>query len=141
MESWKALAALIGRICLVIPFLRFGMGKIVISGETVHAFHELTIHNMPYPTFFFIGAILLELGGSLSVILGYYTRLGCVLLLIFLIPIILIFQNGFVDPTMMINFMKNISILGGVLVLLAMGPGRYSLDHLRRRRNGRESVS
>ncbi len=130
MERWKALAVLIGRIFLVLPFLRFGIGKIGIPAETSHAFHELTSHGMLYPTFFFVSAIFLELVGSFSVILGYYTRLGAVLILIFLIPTILIIQNGFVDPKMMVHFMKDISILGGVLVLLSAGPGRYSLDHL-----------
>ena len=129
MERWKALSVLVGRIILVLPFLRFGIGKIVNSAETLHAFHEITSHGMPYPTFFFISAVFLELVGSFSVILGYYTRLGAVLILIFLIPIILIFQNGFIDPKMMTNFMKDISIMGGVLVLLSAGPGRYSLDH------------
>ena len=136
MERWKDLAILIGRILLVMIFLRLGIGKIESSARTVQ---NMASHGMPYTTFFLVGAIILEVAGSITVIVGYYTRLGAALILTFLIPTILIFQNGLVNPKLMTDFMKDVSILGGFLFLLSIGPGRYSLDHIlsgKRKRDG-----
>jgi putative oxidoreductase len=80
-----------------------------------------------------VGAIFLELVGSITVILGYFTRFGALLLIVFLIPTTLIFHTRFDDQVQMIMFMKNVSMLGGCLVLLAHGPGRWSLDALWRK--------
>jgi len=88
-------------------------------------------HGMPYTNFFLVGAIFFELVCSITVIVGYFARFGALLLLIFLIPTTIIFHNIFVDPKMMIQFMKNVSMFGGLLVLLSFGPGRFSLDYLR----------
>jgi len=87
-------------------------------------------YGMPYTSYFLFGAIIFELVGSIFVILGYYARFGAFLLVIFLIPTTIIFHTNFDDPIQIIHFMKNLSMFGGCLVLLAMGPGRFSLDYL-----------
>jgi uncharacterized membrane protein YphA (DoxX/SURF4 family) len=129
MEGWKSLAILAGRILLAVIFLQSGTGKI---GNFAGTAQNMGAHGMPYPSFFLVGAIFFEVIGSLTIILGYYLRFGAVLILIFLIPTSLIFHNLFVDPKMQIQFMKNVSIFGGMLVLLAAGAGRYSLDYFTR---------
>ena len=126
MERWKDLSILIGRILLALIFLKSGIGKVENFSGTAH---YMAGYGMPYPSFFLFSAILFELGGSIMVILGFFMRIGAVLILIFLIPTTLIFHNIFVDPKMLIHFMKNASIFGGLLILLAGGAGRYSLDH------------
>ena len=128
MEWLKAFAILIGRILLVLIFLKSGVGKVENFQGTAQ---YMASHGMPYANFFLVGAIFFELVGSITVILGYFARFGALLLLIFLIPTTLIFHNIFVDPKMMIQFMKNVSMFGGLLVLLSFGPGRFSLDSLR----------
>jgi putative oxidoreductase len=87
---------------------------------------------MLFTNYFLMGAIFLELVGSITTILGYYTRFGAFLLLIFLIPTTLIFHTNFADPMQKIHFMKNVSMFGGCLILLAAGAGRFSLDYLLR---------
>jgi putative oxidoreductase len=129
MEWLKAFAVLIGRILLVLIFLKSGVGKIENFQGTAQ---YMASNGMPYTNFFLVGAIFFELVGSITVILGYFARFGALLLLIFLIPTTLIFHNIFVDPKMMIQFIKNVSMFGGILVLLAVGPGRLSLDYLLR---------
>jgi len=129
MEWLKAFAVLIGRILLVLIFLKSGVGKIENFQGTAQ---YMASYGMPYTNLFLVGAIFFELVGSITVILGYFARFGALLLLIFLIPTTLIFRNIFVDPKMMIQFMKNVSMFGGILVLLAVGPGRLSLDYLLR---------
>jgi len=128
MEWVKAFAVLIGRILLVLIFLKSGLGKIE---NFQGAAQYMAKFGMPYTNFFLVGAIFFELVGSITVILGYFARFGAVLLLIFLIPTTLIFHNIFKDPQMMIQFMKNVSMFGGLLVLLSFGPGRFSFDYLR----------
>ncbi len=129
MEWLKAFIVLIGRVLLVLIFLKSGIGKIENFQGTAQ---YMASNGMPYTNFFLIGAIFFELVGSITVILGYFSRFGAVLLLIFLVPTTLIFHNIFVDPKMMIQFMKNVSMFGGLLVLLSYGPGRISLDYLLR---------
>jgi putative oxidoreductase len=129
MEWLKAFAILIGRILLVLIFLNSGIGKIGnFEGTTKY----MAGHGMPYANYFLVGAIFFELVGSLTVILGCFTRFGALLLLIFLIPTTLIFHTNFVDPMQKINFIKNVSMFGGCFILLAAGAGRFSLDYLLR---------
>jgi uncharacterized membrane protein YphA (DoxX/SURF4 family) len=131
MEGLKAVAALIGRVLLVLIFVNSGIGKITNFEGTAQFMAKA---GMPMTSFFLMGAIVFELGGSLSVLLGYYTRFGTLLLILFLIPTTLIFHGHIGDRMQAIHFMKNASMLGGLLLLLANGPGVISLDQLLRRK-------
>jgi len=114
-------------ILLVLIFLQSGIGKI---GNFEGTAKYMASYGMPYTTLFLVGAIFFELVGSITVILGYFTRFGAFLLIIFLIPTTLIFHTNFADPMQKINFMKNVSMFGGCLILLMAGAGRFSLDSL-----------
>ena len=127
MEWLKALAMLVGRILLVLIFLQSGVGKI---GNFSGTAQYMAKFGMPYATFFLLGAIFLELVGGITIVLGFLTRLGTILIIIFLIPTTLIFHTNFADTGQMIHFVKNASMLGGCLILLGAGPGRLSLDYL-----------
>ncbi len=127
MEAWKAFALLVGRVLLVLIFLISGIGKIGNFEGTAQYMAKV---GMPMVPFFLVGAIFLELIGSITVILGFFTRFGALLLVIFMIPTTLIFHTQFGDQVQKIMFMKNVSMLGGCLLLLAHGPGRFSLDSL-----------
>ena len=131
MEWLKSLGSLVGRIILVLIFLNSGIHKIENFEGTAKFMAQ---YGMPYTSFFLFGAIIFELAGSIFAILGYYTRFGALLLLVFLIPTTIIFHTNFEDPIQIIMFMKNLSMFGGCLVLLAMGPGRFSLDYIFRSR-------
>jgi len=131
MEWLKSFATLVGRILLVLIFLQSGIGKIENFQGTAQ---YMASYGMPYTNFFLVGAVFVELIGSITVILGFSTRLGATLLLIFLIPTTLIFHTHFADPMQKIHLMKNVSMLGGCLLLLFLGGGRFSLDYLLRGR-------
>ncbi|HYD39523.1 MAG TPA: DoxX family membrane protein [Anaeromyxobacter sp.] len=90
-------------------------------------------------------AIGLELAGGLSLLLGWKTRLGAVALLAFLVPVTLVFHAFWAMPAgqaqqEMIQFLKNLSIAGGVVAILAAGPGALSLDALRERGRARDGA-
>ncbi len=131
MEWLRSLVTLIGRILFVLIFLNSGIGKIENFDGTAQ---YMATYGMVYTSFFLFGAIILELVGSISIILGYFTRFGALLLALFLIPVTIIFHTNFDDPIQIIMLMKNISMFGGCLVLLGMGAGRFSLDYLFRGR-------
>jgi len=131
MEWLKSLGALIGRILLVLIFLNSGIGKIENFGGTEQ---YMAKYGMPMTSLFLFGAIVFELVGSITVVLGYWARFGALVLIIFLIPTTIIFHTNFADPNQVIHFMKNVSMLGGCFILLGMGPGRFSLDYLFRGR-------
>ena len=135
MEWLKSLGGLIGRILLVLIFLNSGINKIENFEGTAKYMAQ---YGMPYTSFFLFGAAIFELAGSILAILGYYTRFGALLLLLFLIPTTIIFHTNFEDPTQIIHLMKNVSMFGGLLVLLAMGAGRFSLDYIFRGRKKTE---
>jgi putative oxidoreductase len=76
-----------------------------------------------------------------SILIGYKTRIGAAMIIVFLVPVTLVFHHFWTvaDPTarsiQMVDFMKNISILGGSLMILVHGPGECSLD-ARAKRHG-----
>jgi putative oxidoreductase len=81
---------------------------------------------------------LLALAGGLSILLGYRARIGAWLIVLFLVGVTPMMHNfwSVTDPKMyqmqMVMFMKNVSMLGGALVISQLGSGPWSLDSRRK---------
>ena len=121
---------LIGRVVLSIIFIQAGWSKIFGYAGTVEHMNAVGVPGALLPL-----VILTELGGGLCVLLGLFTRYAAIVLASFcvLAGYLFHFQPG--DMGQMINFMKNITIAGGFLVLAGSGPGALALDNwLNRRR-------
>lgn len=116
---------LLGRILLGLIFVMSGANKITGFEGTQQ---YMAAQGMPATAFFLTGAIVVEILGGLSVIVGYRGRLGAAALVLFLIPATLIFHTDFSDQTQMIMFLKNLSIMGGLLLVTAYGTGPLSLS-------------
>ncbi|MHB8455027.1 MAG: DoxX family protein [Acidiferrobacterales bacterium] len=114
---------LIGRILLAAIFVWGGIGK--ISGYTgfVQYMQQIGLPGGLAPL-----VILLELGGGLAVVFGVYTRVISIALAAFCVATAVLVHYHPGDEMQMINFMKNIAMTGGFLVLAAYGAGRLSLD-------------
>ena len=126
-------AALIGRILLAVMFVISGWGKITGFSGTVDS---IAGKELPIPQVLAAIAIAIELGAGLAIVFGWKTRWAAVAMMVFLVvitPIFHAFWNVPADQATMqlINFMKNLSILGGMILLFAWGPGRYSVDERR----------
>lgn len=124
------LAALAGRILLAVLFIWSGFGK--IGGYDGTAGY-MAAKGLPMVGILLPLTILTELGGGLLLAVGYKARWVALLLFLFLIPTTLIFHAFWgIDPKMVqmqqINFFKNVSIMGGMLMVFAFGPGALSLD-------------
>jgi len=129
-DQLPSVALLFGRILLGLIFLLSGVMKMFNWPTTANSMAE---HGMPAVPFFLAGAIFCEVVGGLSVILGFKARYGALLLALFLIPTTLVFHHfwtfsGGEMQNQMQHFLKNLSILGGLLTLSAAGAGRYALD-------------
>ena len=118
---------LIARFFLSLIFLSSLLGKIGNFKGTAGYMQSM---GMTFATeFFLLGAMVLLAAGGLSVLLGYKAKIGALLLMVFLIPATLIFHTDFSNQMQMIMFMKNIAIMGGLLMVYAYGSGPYSLDN------------
>ena len=125
-------AALVGRtlIC-VIFFLSAAFYKIP---KFSHVVEHMTKEGVPLPQFALILTIGLLLVGSVSVIVGYKARIGALLLFIFLAAATFYFHDFWnmdqeAARVQQIMFMKNISMLGAMLFIMAVGAGPWSLDN------------
>jgi putative oxidoreductase len=91
-------------------------------------------HGVPFATILVPLSGILALAGGLSVLLGYRARFGAFLLLLFLVPVTLVMHRfwGLADPQVAalqrVMFLKNLSMIGGALVLMYYGSGPVSLD-------------
>ena len=126
----------LGRFLLALIFVFSGWGKIVGFAGTVS---YMASKGMPWPQVLLPGAILIELGGGLALMLGWKARWAALATFLFCIPTTLIFHKFWALPpeqaqTQLINFLKNLALMGGLLYVVAFGPGAFSVDGSRRRR-------
>lgn len=132
MNKLQALGLLVGRILLAFIFIRSGFGKITGFADTAA---YMSSRGMPMSQLLLIAAIVVELGGGLMLAAGYKARWAALAILLFLIPTTLIFHAYWtVDAAevsmQMIQFQKNLAIMGGLLYAALVGPGRYSVDRI-----------
>ena len=123
-------AALVGRVLLAALFVWSGAGKIPGFAGTAG---YIASQGLPMPQVLAALAIFAELGGGLALLVGFNTRWAALMLAVFLAVITPIFHKFWGIPAaeasmQMINFSKNLAILGGMLVVFAFGPGRFSID-------------
>ena len=130
------ICALIGRVLLGWIFLMGGWGKLTgIAGFTTY----LTNLKMPAPGFWaWVGAIV-ELVVGFTLVLGVAARYGALLGFVFVVAATAIAHRYWEYPAAQqlgqyINFMKNIAIMGGMVLLFSTGAGRFSVDGWLKRR-------
>ena len=116
---------LAARICLSLIFINAGISKIADFAGTAEMMGN---KGLPIPSILLIFTIAFQLLGSLSLILGYKVKLGSILLIIFLIPATLVFHNPIANPGELNNFLKNIGLIGGLLMVISAGAGALSID-------------
>ena len=123
-NTLKQYGPLASRILLSAIFLLSGFSK--IFDFTNQAAYVGSV--LPAPALMLIVAIVLEVGGAIFLLVGYKTRLGVTLLIIFTILATAFFHTNFADQIQMIMFMKNLAIIGGLLSIAIYGAGPISVD-------------
>lgn len=117
--------ALAARICLCLIFLKAGISHLLGFTPTVEMMAD---NGLPIPNILLAFTVIFQILGGLSLLLGFKVRLGSILLIIFLIPATLVFHNPIVDPSQLNDFLKNIGLIGGLLMVIAAGAGALSID-------------
>lgn len=122
-NTLEALAGLTGRLMLAAIFVISGYDKVTHYGDTIEYMRSAGL-----PGFLLPAAIVVELGGSLLVVVGWKTFWASMALAIFTMLAALFFHLHPGNENQMIHFMKNIAIAGGFVILSRAGPGAWSID-------------
>jgi putative oxidoreductase len=130
MNNAQPAAALVGRILLAVIFIISGIGKITGFDGTVG---YIASKGLPLPQLVAIGTIVVEVGGGIMLAIGYKARWAALALAIFTLLAAILFHNFWAveaaqKMNQQINFLKNLAITGGMLMVFAFGPGRISVD-------------
>ena len=114
----------IGRLLLSALFLIEGFGKIS-NQENVIMYME----DYGVPGILFVPATVLEILFPLLLIVGYKTKWAASIMALFTFAVAIIFHTNFSEGMQMIFFLKDLAIAGGFMIILAYGPGKFSLDY------------
>ena len=119
-----------GRLLLALIFILSGLGKLGASEATQGYIASV---GLPLPMLSYLIAIVVEVVGGLLLLVGYQTRIASLALAAFTLAAAVLFHSNFADQNQMIHFLKNISIIGGLLQVAAFGAGALSIDARRLR--------
>ncbi len=126
-----SILTVLGRLMIATIFLMSAAGNKIPQFNSVAGY--MASKGVPAPKIMLVGAIVFLILGSVSIIVGYKARLGAALLLVFLIFATYFFHDfwnfqGAEQQPQMIQFMKNLSMMGTMVFLMANGSGPASMD-------------
>jgi putative oxidoreductase len=126
----RSLTDPLARILIVAIFVYTGITKLMHFDATAHMIGEKGIPLAAVATAI---AILIELGGAILIIIGFQTKLAAAVQFVYLIVITFIYHNFWAAPpplhdVQLLNFLKNVGIMGGLLLLATRGAGASSVD-------------
>jgi putative oxidoreductase len=132
-DSSSSFTPLAGRILMSVLFLISGFFK--IGGYSQMVAYSSS-KGLPMAGVAIACAAVIELAGGLAIIAGFQTKIAAWVLFLYLIPVTFFFHNfwamqGAEQQQNMIEFLKNVSIMGGLVILATNGAGPYSVDHSR----------
>jgi len=130
MNTYQSALNLIGRLLIVALFLPAGLGKVTGFEGTLGYFASLGI---PAPVFALVATIVIEVLGSIALIVGFQTRIVAVIMAIFTLVAAATGHAFWAAPAdaafiAQLLFFKNIAVMGGLLVLASAGAGSFSID-------------
>jgi putative oxidoreductase len=120
----------IGRILIGLPFAMSGLSKLAAYGKTTAM---IAAAGLPFPPLAFVAAVAVELGGGLLLVLGYQVRPIAFALAVFSVTAAVSFHSNFADQNQMIHFLKDVMLAGGLLQIVAFGPGAISVEQWSRK--------
>ena len=127
-----ALFPLISRLLISAIFVQGALGKILgWSGQASYMqSHQLPVQLIPA----MLGiALVIEAGGVLCLLAGWQARAAAFVMFLYLAAVSVLLHNfwtlhGSAAGGAQTQFLKNVGIMGGLLMIAAYGPGKWSLD-------------
>jgi putative oxidoreductase len=116
-SGFKSFGLEIARLLLAFIFILSGFSKITNFAGTENYMASKGMVGIP---FFLVLAIIIEVVGGLSIVFGYRGKIFGFIMALYLVPVTLIFHNfwaqaGMEYQSQMVNFLKNLCIMGGLL--------------------------
>lgn len=126
----KAVVSIAGRFLIAVIFIMSAIGNKIPQFQNVVEY--MRSEGVPVPAVMLVGSIAFLLVGGLSVVTGYKIEIGGALLLAFLVLATYYFHDfwnfeGEQAQQQMIQFLKNVSLMGTMMFLIANGGGAGSL--------------
>lgn len=124
----RDVAALLARILISGIFVMGGIMKFINLADTARMISE---KGLPMPPTLAMVSVATEILGGVMILFGFYTRVGAAILIAFLIPVTFIMHAFWSEPAdleQLNNFVKNVTIIGGLFALIASGGGAFSID-------------
>jgi putative oxidoreductase len=121
---------LAARLLIAPLFIYSGIGKILAFGVTAS---RLPGGEGGFGSFLAAGSIVVELGCSLALLVGIWSRYAALILIAFTIAATLMFHNFWAVPPAQVtgqtvHFLKNLGLIGLLAMMAAFGPGSYSIE-------------
>ncbi|MET3447577.1 hypothetical protein C0Q88_17705 [Ralstonia pickettii] len=130
IQRWRDELILLARILLMVLFVMSGWGKLTGFQGTVG---YMTSTGAPMPMVAAAVAVVMEFGVGIALLIGLWTRPLALLMALFVLGTSFIAHSywdmqGAMEAANKIQFYKNLSIMGGLFLLAAAGPGRYAVQ-------------
>jgi putative oxidoreductase len=129
----------VGRLFIGLPFMASGLSKIANYAGTIALIQSSRL-PLP-PNLAYAGAIGVEVGCGLLIILGYQTRIVATIFCLFCLATAVFFHLNFADPNQIFHFIKNLVMTGGLLQVVTYGAGALSIDNRAARATGPAPVA
>ena len=124
MISSQRYTTFVGRVLLSLIFVLSGAGKLADHAGTVG--YNSSVHK-PMPKLAYWIAVIIEVGLGYALLVGFKAKFLAFGLAVFTLVAAFLFHNNFAEQIQMIIFLKNITIIGGLLLVVAHGAGGVSM--------------
>ncbi len=137
MDALSNFVVVVGRILIALIFVRAGINKLGSIDATAA---EMAKGGIPLSNILVYGAIVMELGVGLLLMVGLFARCAALALFFYTLVLALIFHAYWAAPAAQARmqasfFFAHLSMMGGMLMVVAFGAGALSLDAVMRRRS------
>lgn len=113
---------LAARVFLALVFLNAGINHLSNFQNFAQGIAD---KGLPLATVLAAGTVVFQILGAIALIIGFKSKLGALLLIVFLVPATLLYHPPTTDLT---QFLKNLGLIGGLMMVMAYGPGLISVD-------------
>ena len=123
MVTTRSVVELAGRVLLSLLFLLSGVTKVGAYAATAEYMSSFGVAGALLPI-----VIFTEIAGAAAIVVGWKVRAVSLLLAGYTLLTAILFHTNLANQVEAVMFLKNVSIAGGFLILIANGAGPLSLD-------------